>query len=301
MLKIVFYTETVWAFGVLHNSLCCILSKYEIDCIILNWGQSYKIEEIKMITDDIDFYVTTPSGVLMLVNVYKVPIEKIKIVVHGLIEIFDICIKHQMQKLIEECAGYGVVSEGLKQLSANSQMGLTRVPVVLPIKIEVDRFYMPHAQSLKKVGYAGSQANYTFFGKNCKRPYLANECCSFCNLPLTSCKTYHYLTMPTFYKSVDCVMITSDENETVGLPFMEAAAAGRLVIGAEVGCNIAHKNSIVMPLAEAGYKEKACEVLLKYKKDSVAFGKKCKEIQDYAMEHFSWKGSEYSWVSFLSK
>jgi glycosyltransferase involved in cell wall biosynthesis len=107
--------------------------------------------------------------------------------------------------------------------------------------------------------------------------------------------------MPSFYKTVDSIVMASSE-EGAGLPMMEAAAAGKLCIGTPVGYfehNGPKGGGIVVPVEETQFIEKTANVLNFYKSDPAEYHKKCLDIQSYAREHYDWSKFIEPWVNFL--
>ena len=98
--------------------------------------------------------------------------------------------------------------------------------------------------------------------------------------------------MPDFYRTVDAVLISSI-SEGAGLPVMEAAAAGRLVIGTPVGhfpLKAYQGGGIIAPIEAEKFKEFAVATLRYYKENPAAYVEKCRSIQEAARK-FDW---EYS-------
>lgn len=295
MKKILFYTQTEWAFGIVHNGLSRELYKHEFLAEILNWSVGRSIEEMKLIEKSVDFIVTSPCGAVCLKKFYSYSLDKVKIVSHGAIELYKNFI--EMKEIFDECQSYAVINSNLYDVSKT--LGIKRIPSILTYGCDIDRFLKPFSKSLKKVGYAGAKKSDNFFNNDLKRFYLIEQCCKNADLPLICNGLYHYAAMPAFYENVDCVVISSNE-ESFGLPFAEGAIAGRLIVGTEVGCNKIHKNSIVVPIEEKAFIEKTTEALLEYKKDDKKFQEKCKEIQDYAIKNYSWESNVEPWINFLN-
>jgi glycosyltransferase involved in cell wall biosynthesis len=111
--------------------------------------------------------------------------------------------------------------------------------------------------------------------------------------------------MPGYYNSIDALAVSSIE-ESAGLPSMEAAAAGRLVLSTPVGYfeDYGPKGGgVVLPM---GYPEEDqyCSALKEsieyYQKNPEAYNKKCLDIQEFARENYDWEKHILGWVNFLS-
>ena len=63
MKRVVFFTESKWAFGTIHYSLCRRLYERGITAEVLDFFQKYSQEEMAAISRHTDLFVTTPVGV----------------------------------------------------------------------------------------------------------------------------------------------------------------------------------------------------------------------------------------------
>jgi len=106
--------------------------------------------------------------------------------------------------------------------------------------------------------------------------------------------------MPEFYRSVDAVL-TSSISEAAQHPVIEAAAAGRLVIGTPVGHfpRKAYEGGGILAPVEAGkFKAFTVETLRYYKDNPAAYRDKCHAIQEAARK-FDWKYTIDDWVELI--
>lgn len=297
MKKIICFVEPKWAFGSIHNSLCKLLYSYGINAELLSWEKEYALDEFKQITEDTDGFVTTPVGVSYLIN-YQVPLEKIYSVAHGQ---WDILLGANLlgYDIYHKLAGFGVVSQILKQKA--KEFGVPVEPSLIPFGIHFDRFYTKPSTQLSTVAMAGAYQSHNFFGQEIKRGHLVEQSVFNADLIFKKHNFYHYLTMPSFYKTVDCVIMSSSE-EGAGLPMMEAAAAGRLCVGTPVGYfehNGPLGGGVVVPVDETEFVNETSETLNFYKQNSEAHRSKCSEIQEFAREHYDWSKYIDPWVNFL--
>lgn len=297
MKRIIFYTETRWAFGTIHYSLVKLLYQHGINAEVLDFYTQYSAAEMQAIQDSIDYFVTTPVGVGWLLNYGIVP-EKIKSIAHAQ---WDMLLsKSQIGvSIYDQLAGYAVVSDTLKQKSEEFQ--IPRTPDVVHLGIEFDRFYSKPVSKLQTVGFAGAFEARNFAGEEIKRGRLVQQVCDQLTMPLILPKM-HYLAMPKFYQSVDCVIMASTE-EGAGLPMMEAAAAGRLTMGTPVGYygETLHEHGIELPLNEQDFVKQCKAEITKYNLDSKLLTATCEANQQYARENWDWHKHIESWVNFLIK
>jgi len=106
--------------------------------------------------------------------------------------------------------------------------------------------------------------------------------------------------MPDFCRSVDVGLISSI-SEAAQLPVMEAAAAGRLVIGTPVGyfpCKAYQGGGIMAPIEAEKFKAFNTATLLYYKENPAAYVDKCHAIQEAARK-FHWKHMIDEWIELI--
>ena len=315
MKKIVMYVEPDWAFGSVHYELMKRLYQYGFDCQLLSWNQGYSVEELIELDYNTDIWLTTPHGYRYLKYVYDaIEPERCVVVAHASIDIDELKFYNCLDDF-NRFKSYGVVSEFLKFHSINS--GIARIPVSCPVGINFNNFYSKPSEELKIIGFAGAYRDpsdtittsitdvYDLFKIHLskKRGYLVEQCASTVNLEYKIANAYHhsYVTMGGFYKSVDCVIIPSSE-EGAGLPALEAGAAGKLVIGAEVGHwkqRIGDKGGVIVPIDEQSFKSQTTEILNFYKNNPSSYRKKCSEIQEHART-YDWEHVIHHWINILN-
>lgn len=300
MKRVTFYIDHEWAFGSIHLELCKYLFTRQIDAQLLPWGTQYSAKEMTELDMINDVYVTTPVGYTVLMRDYAIDPNKIVVVVHGIIDFYDIINTHG-QAEFDRPKAFAVVSEFLRAKA--QELGISRTPILLPLGINANRYTLPPATQLRTVGYAAAFRrvdNHT--GYDLKRGYLVEQCAKAVGLEFTVAQHYHhsYVTMPGFYANVDCV-ITASTEEGAGLPTLEAGAAGRLVISTNVGHwpeKVGHKGGHEVPMDETAFITETTALLKKYSNDSAAFAKKCRAIQKHAAT-YDWSHVLDHWVAVL--
>ena len=312
MKKVIFYCEPNWAFGSIHTELAKYLWPLGIDCKILPWNQSYTWQEMMEINKCCDLWVTTPHGWRFLgYNYGTVAAEKCAIIAHARLDIAELIHHHGLNDF-EKFRNWGVVSNWLQGIS--QQLGVVRVPQVLPLGINYHSFLQPPSVKLQTVGYAGfyfrenevSQEaidGYLAQPKYHKRAWLIEQACESVGLNFSVAQHYHntYVTMPGFYSSVDAVIVASTE-EGAGLPAMEAGAAGRLVISTPVGHwpeRITLKGGLEVAIPPDQFLSQTCSILQHYKNNPVDYHNKCLSIQQHAAS-YDWKHVIKIWRDFLT-
>lgn len=299
MKKVLFYTQNRWAYGSIHHGLCKELYKYNIYANLLDWDQNYTSEEFELLNNTYDLFVTMPEAVLRLHYNYGIPLNKIITIAHGQWDIL-LAKKEANMDFYPELHSYAVISQVLKNKSIEFNISVT--PKVVKVGIHFDLFYQPIQNSLKNIGYGGAKETVNFFGEEIKRGHLVEKVVSGIeDLNLVSHKFYNYLCMPAYYNKIDALIMSSLE-EAGGLPAMEAAAAGKLVIGTPVGYfeeNGKHGGGVLVPLDELGFLNETRKNLLYYRDNPKEYKEKCEEIQHYAREHYDWSKTIHAWVELF--
>jgi hypothetical protein len=298
MKKVLFFSQNRWAFGSIHHALSKELYSYGIIANLLDWTQQYTPEEFSLLNDTYDLFLTMPEAVVPLSRC-GIPLEKICAVAHGQ---WDMLLARQQfgVDFFNQIAGFGVVSDILK--SKAQEFGIPKIPEVLTMGVHFDLFYRKPSDYLHNVGYAGAKETKNFFGEEIKRGHLVKEVVS--NLPdfnLVEHSFYNWMCMPGYYGKVDAVVISSTE-ESAGLPSMEAAAAGRLVLSTPVGYFEEHGElgGELLPLETEGFKKQLQYKLQLFEKYPDIYRKRCKQIQEYASHTYDWRRHIGKWVDWLS-
>lgn len=299
MIKVLFYTQNRWAFGNVHTGLIKELYKHGVYANLLDWSKPYRIEEFKLLQKKYDLFVTHPDAVHLLYE-YNVPPNKIIAIAHGQWDLL-LGLKNKGYNFFNEIKGYCVISNILKQKSLD--FGISRIPNVTPIGIHVDMFYGKIHQNLETIGYAGHKECYNFFNQEIKRANLVIEATSdIQGLKLIVHDNFHHFCMPGYYEGIDCLIMASTE-EAGGLPVMEAAAAGRLVMGTYVGYfedNADKGGGIGLPLDAKEFVNKTKDFLIYYRDNPIEYQHKCESIQQYAKENYDWSHVINHWLEVLN-
>lgn len=299
MLKVLFYTQNRWAFGSLHHALIKELYKHNIYANLLDWTIRYSNEEFKLLNTVYDVFVTNPEAVVSLHN-RGIPYNKIVTIAHGQ---WDLLLAREQNgvEFYNELKGYAVISEILKQKS--SEFGISRIPNITPLGIHFDTFYEKPGDNLKVIGYASTKECLNFFKQEIKRASLVEKAvANIDGISLISHGDYNHLCMPGYYKNIDCLIMASTE-EAGGLPVMESAAAGRLVLGTYVGYfehNADKGAGIGLPMDDVNFVNKAREHIIYYRDNPVEYRKQCQNIQQFARDNYDWSNVVKHWVEVLS-
>jgi len=297
-MRIAFFTYPEWAFGAIHNALCRELYKHGIYANIIDWNRQYTREEFDTFNDLYDLFVTVPGNAPPCLNSYGIPNEKIAAVAHGR---YDIQAGIKYGNDIDDYKIWGGVSPDLSSYAQS--LGITREMQIAKNGIHFDYFYKEPSTSLRTIGYGGAleYKNHLDNNKDIKRGYLIKRIADGLALPVNLVTPRHYLSMPGYYPTVDCVMVSSSE-ESCGLPLMEGAAAGRLPISTPVGVARDYEDApgMVFPFEENKFVTEAVHHMDLLSKDNVRFHKLCCEAQEFARANYDWTHRIQDWITLLA-
>jgi glycosyltransferase involved in cell wall biosynthesis len=297
--KVLIFGYTKWSHGRVYYDLSKQFYRRGYIVDIINWRE----DQSSCFADLIplyDLFMTALDGVGTLTDIYRVPYEKVIALSHSEMDI-RMLIEQKGTEVFEKFAGYGVVSECV--YCASLMKGVTRIPKVVPLGVDFAEFYSEISERLATVGYAGSMSLETY-GVELKRGELAEVAAREAGLDFkvagSTRNQIWYLDMPDFYRSVDAVL-NSSISESAGLPVMEAAAAGKLVIGTPVGHfpRKAYEGGGILAPIEAGkFKAFTVDTLRYFKDNPAAYRDKCHAIQEAARK-FDWKYTIDAWVDLI--
>jgi hypothetical protein len=300
MKKILFFTDTSWAFGSIHYGLSRFLHEHGVLSNVLSWDDAYSKSEIKMMKSSYDLFVSTPNGGLILNSKFGISLEKIICVAHSEWDIKSMSLSLN-NDFYNNIFDYSVVCEHLFDVSSIS--GITRRPKVSKLGIDFNLFYRKIPQKLKTVGYAGAKWGHNFEKNEIKRYECFLKSVEISGLQKIELDYCVFSGMPGYYDLVDSIMVTSTE-EGAGLPSMEAAAAGRLVFSTPVGYfRYNHHNGagVALPVEKEDLINMASEYLTYYSNNDKEFNEKCTRMQDFARENYHWTNVLDTWLSMFLK
>ena len=299
--KVLIYGYTKWSHGRVYYDLCKHLHRRGYIVDILDWQVNHA-DYIREIIPYYDLFMATLDGISNLVDRYGIPCEKIIALSQGEFDI-RMLIEQKGIEVFEKFANYGVVSEFL--YSASLMRGVARVPMVAPLGVNYSEFHAEISERLTIVGYASSMSLKTY-GLELKRGDLAEVAAREAGLSFkvagSTGNQILFHDMPEFYRTVDAV-VTSSISEAGPLSVMEAAAAGRLVIGTPVGhfpLKAYQGGGIIAPIEAEKFKAFTIATLKHYKENSALFQDKCRAIQEAARK-FDWQYSIGGWIDLIEK
>jgi len=297
--KVLIYGYPQWSHGRVYYDLCKQLHRRGYIVDMLNWRVDHA-GYFHELTPFYDIFMTAPDGVRTLADSYHVPYEKMIVVSHHEMDI-RMLIEQKGVDLFDKFASFGAVSHFV--YSASMMQGVRRPPMVTSLGIDFEEFYSDIPERLETVGYASSMATTTY-GVEWKRGHLAEAAAREAGLAFkvagSTANQMSFHEMPDFYRAVDALLMTSI-SESGPLTVMEAAAAGRLVIGTPVG-HFALKayqgGGIIAPIEAEKFKTFAAATLRYYKEHPVEYVAKCRSIQEAARQ-FDWQYSIGDWIDLI--
>jgi len=297
--KILIYGYTKWSHGRVYYDLSKRLHRHGYIVDILDWQVNHA-GYIEQLIPYYDFFMTALDGIRPLVDLYNIPYDRIIAVSHSEFDI-RMLIDQRGIEIFKQFANYGVVSESL--YCASLMRGVTRVPMVASLGVNYKEFFSDISESLQTVGYASSMSDKPY-GIEVKRGDLAEGATREAGLTFkiagSTGKQISFHDMPDFYRSVDAI-VTSSISETANLPGMEAAAAGRLVIGTPVGhfaLRAYQGGGIIAPIESEKFKQFTASTLRYYKENPAAYVDKCCAIQEAARK-FDWQHAIGDWIALI--
>ncbi|MFO1161093.1 MAG: glycosyltransferase [Reyranellaceae bacterium] len=298
--KILIFGYSRWSHGRVYYDLCRHLHPRGFVVDLLDWQgrHNHYIDEIKSYYD---LFMVALDGISVLMDIYHVPPERMIGLSHSQFDV-RMLIEQRSAQIFERFAGYGAVSEFV--YCSSLTQGVSRPPMVASPGVNYEEFRSEIAEELRTVGYATSLATTTF-GVEWKRGRLAAQAAEQAGLPFvvagSTAAQVSFHDMPAFYRSVDAILMSS-LSEASPLPILEAAAAGRLVIGTPVG-NFPQRayrgGGIIAPIEDDKFVAFCADTLRRYAKDRVAYREKCREIQE-AAQTCDWRYQISDWVDLLA-
>ena len=147
MRRVLFYTQPIWAFGSIHQSLCKELYSHGIHADLLSWSQPYSTDEWNHLNSVYDIFVTNPEAVMPL-HGFGIPLNKIVAVAHAQWDLYlareqiaadshyqqsdqtrtlDNTSKHSLD-FLNELHGFSVISSIL--VDKSQELGVSKKPKI---------------------------------------------------------------------------------------------------------------------------------------------------------------------------
>jgi hypothetical protein len=295
--RVAFFTHTQWALGSIHTALCKELYEYGIDADLIDWEKEYTSDDWMAFDRTYDIFVTLPGSGVSALTSAGVPYSKIVAIAHGR---YDLDAGVALGNDFSALKGFAGIATSL--VDDAKRLGISRTMSLVRNGIHVDRFDMPISRKLSVIGYAGADTAYTHSGTEWKRSKLAEEIATRVGLPLVKAGFRPFLSMPDFYRGIDCVVVSSDENEACGLPILEAAASGRLPLSARVGitCEFKSPPGIIVPTKSEDFVEAAVERLSELVASPAKYHSMCETARAYARKNYDWSVVAPEWAKVVS-
>ena len=293
MNSVLFFTQNRWAFGQIHHGLIKRLWEHRIYSNLLDWTQTYTDTEFLYLKKRYRLFCTTPEAVSALVH-KGIPLSQIVAVAHCERDLV-LAVADSGVGFFNHLHGFGVVNPHLATVAMG--LGISRVPTDVRVGIDVEHYRMELPDRLLTVGYAGESTALLSDGKDCKRSHLVHAAVKDLGITLKVHEYYNHLAMPGYYETLDALLVSSSY-ETAGMPGMEAAAAGRLVISTGVGYfDGAH--GVLCRTDEEGFVADARSALITFSSARRAFRSACINARRVAREQYDWAYCINDWVDLF--
>lgn len=298
-MRFLFYTDVTWSLGNIHNNLVKQLGWKGIYSNMLNWDTDYSLREMSYLDKIYDVFVTLPGNTVNILIQKGIDPSKIICVAHSRYDVW-----HGVSANIPWDSLRKVVAISPDLVDTHKRLGVTTNVELVQNGIDFDLFYREPAKELTTLGYFGSDhaLDVTDYEKDIKRKHIADEIAKQTELPLglTGSKLVN-LCMPTLYDTIDSLIMPSTVAEACGLPYMEAAAAGRLPISAASGIvnHLARPAGLVVGMDEQSFIEQSVYQINQLKNDSFRFNSLCRQAQDFAREYYDWSKVIDRWAEVL--
>ena len=290
---LLFFIEGKWAFGQIHHALIKRLWAKKIYSHLLSWENHYSQLEFDYLKSKFDTFVSTPNGAGYLVDI-GIPLDKIVSVAHHEKDVVEGA-RVLGDEVISQLKGYGVIHSSMVDCSAVA--GITRVPKVVTNGVDFDHFYTPISSSLRTVGYGTASCSAMSNGVDFKRGYLAPKVTEGLGLDFTTHEFMYHLCMAGYYRTMDALLVTSSY-EGCGLPAMEAAAAGRFVVGSKSGY-FTGESGFLCRTPDQEFIQDARSILKSCKEDDKLYKHFCARGQQYARDHYDWQHTIDGWLELF--
>lgn len=297
MKRVLFYIHNGWVFGKIHNELIKVLYP-DLYCDILCWSQSYSEQDLRLLNDKYDLFVSTPATCFFLHKTYGIPYEKLVGIVHQDWDIFDpLENKGVTADDFSRLRGYAVICPLLINISFS--YGIGRVPTVLPVGIMREHYRRDMSTGIRRLGYFGSMERRDR-SIDIKRGYLAQRVADAAGLELVSCSNLHFLSTDKLYNTIDLTIFCSliEGNPYVAL---ESFAAGVPVLGTATGLFpslAALGGGAVLPFEEDKFVPEAVEVIRALQSDFSLY-QQMHSLAYAASERLDWVNVGPMWREYL--
>lgn len=290
MNTVLFFTQNRWAFGQIHHALIKHLWRYGVYGNLIDWTVEYTPKEHEYFKRCYRWICTMPEAVVNLQS-YGWDLSRVVTVAHCERDLV-LAIANAGEGVFDKLGAFAVVNPHLAKTCA--QLGIRRKPVVVRVGLDTEHFRAPVPESLKIIGYAATKTFALSNGEDCKRGYLVDAIAAETGLEFRAHEFHHHLSMPGYYRDIDAVLVSSNY-ETVGLPGLEAAAAGRLVLSTEVGY-FDGTYGVKCRMPEEEFKEDAIKALRHYCSNPHEFRVACIKHRKVVQEKYDWTKCVADWL-----
>lgn len=298
MKKVLFYYDTNWVFGKIHNDLIKTLYP-DMYCDIMSWDKPTSKEEMDFLNSKYDFFVSIPQYCFELNFRYQIPAEKLVGIIHSDWDIFRaLYIGNYDRVLFTQLRGYATICPML--INSSISHGINRIPDLLRIGLFTDNYKREKSQSLSNIGYFQAY-HRDDWGFDIKRGNLVRHVAELTGLNFCHRNDLSHLAIDKAYSNIDLCMFAS---LTEGNPYtaLEAFASGIPVFGTDTGIfkDLARSGGgTVLPFKESTYIGEAIRHIKTLQSNPNLYS----DMSDKATEEskkFDWSVIRNDWISYFN-
>lgn len=273
------------------------------ESIFLDWSKSYDPEYLQQILKNEYYFVTSTPGLVHLVNSYRIPEERIYLIVHDdddfkFGEISFQQIGMSIEDVLNKLHGCAVVSSQL--IPSVMSKGYLRIPDLVQCGIVHSDWKFRLRENIHSIGICGATNKPSNIrGIDIKRGRLIE--CVAANLGIelkrTGCSLEDVI---DWYDSIDLNMIAGVFEGNPLSPY-EAAACGIPTIGVEIGSwsNIAKNGGgKIVPVADSKYIRNSIDLIKYYIENPSAYSEMSIKAREESFK-YDWSKTINSWYDFF--
>jgi hypothetical protein len=295
-MKLAMYIDTQWGLGNLHRGLAAHLRSvhgWQVD--EFDWAKQWSADTFS----PFDRVLTvTGKPLATLLDSFSCQRSKVRHVAHDE-EDFDSKVNSSSSTYLQK--KHAVVSDTM--VASLTAIGHRHSFIVLPLGIEYARLRKPIRPQLQTLGYLSVLNRQNAHGIERKRGDLFYQIAEKSGLiPVlpNSPKRADWETYPSLFDSFDCLIYPS-LTEGAGYPPLEAAAAGKLVLGTPAGMfpRLASEGIGLMgPIEADRFVDWAVRILDMLEHDRDGYLKICQRSQQAAAQ-YDWSKVGSIWKEFI--
>ena len=295
---IVFFTDCEWSLGLVHGSLRRCFEKNGWQASLCEWSD-FNGHPQHLRLDPKPVYMTLPGTPAQALLHYGISPKKTFLVAHAE---SDLLAHLQLRLNFDEYAAYGVTSDVLA--CSSIALGITRVPEVLRLGLDCSKYKsLPLPTSVQSIGYLTAFERRTLSGVEIKRGKLAEQCAREAGLEFKTFERVSNKVVHELYGEFDAYVLSSLQDASPHPP-LEAAAAGRLLIGSPVGHYtrlVVEGLGVLAPLGDHDFKDFVVSRLKAWKRlNRSELSEQCGQARAACVRSRDWSVVFSDWFHFVA-